>query len=36
VTGKEKEAKEFLEPILKKFPDDEYLLKFKSRFLLGE
>lgn len=36
VTGKEKEAKEFLEPILKKFPDDEYLLKFKNRYLLGE
>ncbi|MGR8931404.1 MAG: tetratricopeptide repeat protein [Gammaproteobacteria bacterium] len=33
VMGKEKEAKSFFESILKKFPDDEYLLKFKSRFL---
>lgn len=36
VTGKQQEAKEFIEPILKKFPDDEYLLKFKNRFLIGE
>lgn len=33
VMGKEKEAKEFFDPIFKKFPDDEYLLKFKNRFL---
>ncbi|MBS4050032.1 MAG: tetratricopeptide repeat protein [Methylomonas sp.] len=35
-TGKEKEAKEFFEPIFKKFPEDEYLLKFKKRFLPDE
>lgn len=31
-TGKEKEAKAFFELIFKKFPEDEYLLKFKKRF----
>jgi len=36
VMGKKEEAKEFFEPIFKKFPDDEYLLKFKRRFLLDE
>ncbi|PPD32398.1 MAG: hypothetical protein CTY19_11410 [Methylomonas sp.] len=36
VIGKEKEAREFFEPIFKKFPEDEYLLKFKNRFLSGE
>lgn len=36
VTGKQKEAKEFFEPIFKKFPDDEYLLRFKNRFLSDE
>ncbi len=34
--GKEKDAKEFFEPIFNKFPDDEYLLKFKRRFLSVE
>ncbi|MDD2761553.1 MAG: tetratricopeptide repeat protein [Methylomonas sp.] len=36
VMGREKEAKEFVEPIFNKFPDDEYLLKFKQRFLSVE
>lgn len=36
VTGKEKEARDFFEPIFKKFPDDEYLLKFKKRFIPDE
>lgn len=36
VMGREKEAREFFEPILKKFPEDEYLLKFKKRFLPSE
>ena len=34
--GKEKEARDFFEPIFKKFPDDEYLLKFKKRFMPDE
>ena len=34
--GKDKEAKEFFDPIYKKFPNDEYLLKFKNRFMPGE
>lgn len=34
--GNIKEAKEFFEAVFKKFPDDEYLLKFKKRFLSGE
>lgn len=34
--GREKEARDFFEPIFKKYPDDEYLLKFKQRFLPGE
>lgn len=33
VMGHEKEAREFIEPVLKKFPDDEYLLKFQERYL---
>ena len=33
VMGREKEALEFIEPVLKKFPDDEYLLKFQERYL---
>ena len=33
VMGRDKEAKEFFEPVFKKSPDDEYLLKFKKRFL---
>ena len=33
VMGRDKEAKEFFEPVYKKFPEDEYLLKFKNRFL---
>ena len=36
VMGKKKEAKEFFEPIFNKFPDDEYLLKFKRHFLSVE
>ncbi|OHX37601.1 hypothetical protein BJL95_13615 [Methylomonas sp. LWB] len=31
--GEQKEAKEFFEGVYKKFPDDEYLLEFKKRFL---
>ena len=34
--GRDKEAKEFFEPIYKKSPEDEYLLKFKNRFLPAE
>ena len=34
--GNVKEAKEFFDAVFKKFPDDEYLLKFKRRFLSGE
>ncbi|MCQ8106272.1 tetratricopeptide repeat protein [Methylomonas sp. SURF-2] len=34
--GREKEAREFFEPIYKKFPEDEYLLKFKQRFFPDE
>lgn len=36
VMGRDKEAIEFFEPIFKKFPEDEYLLKFKQRFLPAE
>jgi len=36
VMGRDKEAKEFFEPIYKKSPDDEYLLKFKKRFLSAD
>lgn len=36
VMGRDKEAREFFDPIFKKNPDDEYLLKFKSRFLPAE
>jgi tetratricopeptide (TPR) repeat protein len=34
--GKESEAKEFLAGLLKKSPDDEYLLKAKNRFMPSE
>jgi tetratricopeptide (TPR) repeat protein len=34
--GNRKEAKEFFEGVFKKAPDDEYLLKFKQRFLQGD
>ena len=34
--GRDREAKEFFEPVFKKFPDDEYLLKFKNRFLSAD
>ncbi len=33
VLGREKEARDFIEPIYKKYPDDEYLLKFKNKYL---
>lgn len=33
VMGRADEAKAFFEPIFKKFPEDEYLLKFQQRFL---
>lgn len=36
VMGKVKEAKEFFEPIFKKYPEDEYLLDFKKRFMPNE
>ncbi len=36
VMGRDKEAREFFEPIFRKYPDDEYLLKFQKRFLLSE
>lgn len=36
VMGREKEAKEFFRPIYQEYPDDEYLLKFKQRFMPNE
>ena len=33
VLGREAEAQDFIEPLIKKFPEDEYLLKFKQQFL---
>ncbi|MGY6278324.1 tetratricopeptide repeat protein [Methylomonas sp. MgM2] len=36
VMGRDAEAKEFFESVFKKSPDDEYLLKFKNRFLSAE
>jgi tetratricopeptide (TPR) repeat protein len=36
VMGKTQESKDFFEPIFKKYPDDEYLLKFKNRFMPSE
>lgn len=36
VMGKTKEAKEFFEPVFKKYPDDGYLLDFKKRFMPNE
>ncbi len=35
-TGKTEEAQEFFGPLFKKFPDDEYLLEFKRRFIPDE
>lgn len=34
--GSQKEAREFFEGVFKKAPEDEYLLKFKQRFLQGD
>lgn len=34
--GKTTEAEDFIKPLFKKFPDDEYLLKFKQRFISNE
>ena len=36
VMGRVEEAKEFFRPVFKKFPDDEYLLKFKNRYMPDE
>ena len=36
VMGKTKEAKEFFRSVYEKYPDDEYLLKFKQRFMPNE
>ncbi|MDD1622871.1 MAG: tetratricopeptide repeat protein [Methylococcaceae bacterium] len=34
--GNKKEAKELFDAVIKKSPEDEYLLEFKKRFLSGE
>jgi hypothetical protein len=34
--GRIDEAKAFIFPLFKKYPDDEYLLKFKRRFISDE